>query len=137
MSWTRPSASRCTARCNSSSWTVHHSPWCCNECRGGDGQGVSGFQVGPLPDYTHYWTITEGVTFAAHELIAGRAVSPAFATSLFGLVLVTFLIGRAMPIDPVIAIVGDHAPPDVIAHVRLELGLDRPLYVQFGSTCAI
>jgi peptide/nickel transport system permease protein len=28
--------------------------------------------------------------------------------------------------------VGDHAPPDVIAHVRVELGLDRPLYVQFG-----
>jgi peptide/nickel transport system permease protein len=32
----------------------------------------------------------------------------------------------------VIAIVGDHAPPDVIARVRAELGLDRPLYVQFG-----
>jgi peptide/nickel transport system permease protein len=52
--------------------------------------------------------------------------------TLFGLVLITFLIGRAMPIDPVIAIVGDHAPPDVIAHVRVELGLDRPLIVQFG-----
>jgi peptide/nickel transport system permease protein len=52
--------------------------------------------------------------------------------TLFGLVLVTFLIGRVMPIDPTIAIVGDHAPPDVIAAVRLELGLDRPLYVQFG-----
>jgi peptide/nickel transport system permease protein len=52
--------------------------------------------------------------------------------TLFGLVLVTFLIGRAMPIDPVIAIVGDHAPPDVIARVRTELGLDKPLYVQFG-----
>ncbi len=52
--------------------------------------------------------------------------------TLFGLVLVTFLIGRAMPIDPVIAIVGDHAPPDVIARVRTELGLDEPLYVQFG-----
>jgi peptide/nickel transport system permease protein len=52
--------------------------------------------------------------------------------TLFGLVLVTFLIGRAMPIDPVIAIVGDHAPPDVIARVRTELRLDEPLYVQFG-----
>ncbi len=51
--------------------------------------------------------------------------------TLFGLVLVTFLIGRVMPIDPVIAIVGDHALPDVIARVRVELGLDRPLYVQF------
>jgi peptide/nickel transport system permease protein len=52
--------------------------------------------------------------------------------TLFGLVLVTFLIGRVMPIDPVIAIVGDHAPPDVIAQVRTQLGLDRPLLVQFA-----
>jgi peptide/nickel transport system permease protein len=52
--------------------------------------------------------------------------------TLFGLVLVTFLIGRAMPIDPVIAIVGDHAPADVIARVRKELALDEPLWVQFG-----
>jgi peptide/nickel transport system permease protein len=52
--------------------------------------------------------------------------------TLFGLILITFLIGRAMPIDPVIAIAGDHAPPDVIARVRLELGLDKPLPVQFA-----
>ena len=52
--------------------------------------------------------------------------------TLFGLVLVTFLIGRVMPIDPVIAIVGDHAPPDVMARVRLELGLDKPLPIQFA-----
>jgi len=52
--------------------------------------------------------------------------------TLFGLILVTFLIGRAMPIDPVIAIAGDHAPPDVIARVRTELGLDKPLPVQFA-----
>ncbi|MBV8703091.1 MAG: ABC transporter permease [Acetobacteraceae bacterium] len=37
-----------------------------------------------------------------------------------------------MPIDPVVAVVGDHAPPDVVARVRTELGLDRPLPVQFG-----
>jgi peptide/nickel transport system permease protein len=52
--------------------------------------------------------------------------------TLLGLILITFLIGRVMPIDPVVAIVGDHAPPDVIARVRTELGLDRPLPVQFG-----
>lgn len=51
--------------------------------------------------------------------------------TLFGLILVTFLIGRVMPIDPIIAIVGDHAPPDVVARVREQLGLDRPLVVQF------
>ena len=52
--------------------------------------------------------------------------------TLFGLALVTFLIGRVMPIDPVIAIAGDHAPPDVVARIRDQLGLDRPLLVQFG-----
>lgn len=51
--------------------------------------------------------------------------------TLFGLILVTFIIGRAMPVDPVTAIAGDRAPADVIAHIRLELGLDRPLAVQF------
>jgi peptide/nickel transport system permease protein len=64
-----------------------------------------------------------------HPALSGIASVP---ITLFGLLLVTFLIGRVMPIDPVIAIVGDHAPPDVIARVRTELGLDRPLYVQFG-----
>ena len=48
-----------------------------------------------------------------------------------GLLAVTFFIGRVMPIDPVLAIVGDRAPADVVAQVRLELGLDEPLYVQF------
>ncbi len=62
--------------------------------------------------------------------LAGTASS--LLVTLFGLVLVTFLIGRVMPIDPVIAIIGDHAPVDVVARVRVELGLDRPLYVQFG-----
>lgn len=64
-----------------------------------------------------------------------RALSASAASipiTLFGLVLVTFLIGRVVPIDPVIAIVGDHAPPSVVAHVRAELGLDRSLPVQFG-----
>jgi peptide/nickel transport system permease protein len=61
--------------------------------------------------------------------LAGFASVP---LTLLGLVLVTFLIGRAMPIDPVIAIVGDHATPDVIARVRLQLGLDDPLWQQFA-----
>jgi len=69
------------------------------------------------------------------SLARARRVGGTFASlpvTLFGLILVTFLIGRVMPIDPVIAIVGDHAPPDVVAHVGEQLGLDRPLVVQFG-----
>jgi len=55
--------------------------------------------------------------------------------TFFGLLLVTFLIGRVMPIDPVIAIVGDRAPQDVYERVRNALGLDRPLYEQFFRYC--
>ena len=50
-----------------------------------------------------------------------------------GLLAVTFFIGRVMPVDPVLAIVGDRAPEHVIARVREELGLNKPLYAQFYS----
>ncbi len=52
-------------------------------------------------------------------------------TTLLGLAAVTFFIGRVVPIDPVLAIVGDRAPPQVYERVRTELGLDRPLAEQF------
>jgi len=68
---------------------------------------------------------------AASRLRVLAATSASIPITLFGLVLVTFLIGRVMPIDPVLAIVGDRAPADVVAATRLELGLDEPLYVQF------
>ncbi|MCZ7449697.1 ABC transporter permease [Agrobacterium rhizogenes] len=51
--------------------------------------------------------------------------------TLFGLMVITFMIGRVMPVDPVIAAVGDNAPEDVIVRVRAEMGLDQPLVVQF------
>ena len=49
-----------------------------------------------------------------------------------GLLAVTFFIGRVMPIDPVLAIVGDRAPEHVVQRVREELGLNKPLYEQFA-----
>ncbi|MFC1460120.1 ABC transporter permease [Microvirga arabica] len=52
-------------------------------------------------------------------------------TTLLGLAAVTFFIGRVVPIDPVIAIVGDRAPAQVYERVRQELGLDLPLIQQF------
>ena len=53
------------------------------------------------------------------------------ALTLLGLLAVTFFIGRVVPIDPVLAVVGDQAPRDVYEAVRRELGLDQPLLVQF------
>ena len=53
------------------------------------------------------------------------------AVTLFGLLLVTFLIGRVVPVDPVLSVVGDRASPSTYEKVYLELGLDKPLYEQF------
>ena len=49
-----------------------------------------------------------------------------------GLLAVTFFIGRVMPVDPVLAVVGDRAPEHVVQRVREEMGLNKPLYAQFG-----
>jgi peptide/nickel transport system permease protein len=51
--------------------------------------------------------------------------------TFLGLLLVTFLIGRVVPIDPVLAVVGDKASAEVYQRVRLELGLHLPLWQQF------
>jgi peptide/nickel transport system permease protein len=63
------------------------------------------------------------------RLLAGTLGS--VPVTLFGLVLITFLIGRVVPIDPVLAVVGDRAPQSVVEQARREMGLDRPLPVQF------
>lgn len=65
--------------------------------------------------------------------LAGRAAGLLLSVALtfLGLLLVTFLIGRVVPIDPVLAAVGDRAPADVYERVRIELGLDLPLWRQF------
>ncbi|TCV93038.1 ABC transporter permease [Biostraticola tofi] len=52
--------------------------------------------------------------------------------TLFGLSVLTFFIGRVMPTDPVLAAAGDNAPQAVIERIRAEMGLDQPLWVQFG-----
>ncbi len=63
------------------------------------------------------------------KIIGRTALS--IAVTFFGLLLVTFLIGRVVPIDPVLAVVGDRASAETYEAARLELGLDKPLYVQF------
>jgi peptide/nickel transport system permease protein len=63
--------------------------------------------------------------------ILGRELST-IAITMFGLLLITFLIARVIPIDPVLAVVGDNAKPDVYEAARIELGLDKPLWQQFA-----
>ena len=52
--------------------------------------------------------------------------------TFLGLLAITFFIGRVIPIDPVLAVVGDRAPKAVYDAARLQLGLDKPLIVQFS-----
>lgn len=54
-----------------------------------------------------------------------------FAFTLLGLAFLTFLIGRIVPIDPVITIIGENAPQAAYDRTYRELGLDQPVIVQF------
>jgi ABC-type dipeptide/oligopeptide/nickel transport system permease component len=51
--------------------------------------------------------------------------------TLLGVTLVTFLLMRSIPGDPVIGMVGARADEEVISQMRHNLGLDRPLAVQY------
>jgi peptide/nickel transport system permease protein len=53
------------------------------------------------------------------------------AITFTGLLAVTFVIGRKVPIDPVLAILGDRASASAYAAARIQLGLDKPLVEQF------
>ena len=61
--------------------------------------------------------------------LGGAAFS--LAVTLLGLLFVTFIISRVVPIDPVIAIVGERASEAQIETARVALGLDKPLWQQF------
>lgn len=51
--------------------------------------------------------------------------------TLLGLLILTFVIGRMMPADPVRAIVGEDATRETYEMVYQQLGLDRPIWEQF------
>jgi dipeptide transport system permease protein len=52
--------------------------------------------------------------------------------SLIGVVIVTFLLTRALPGDPAAYFAGPAATKEAIEQIRVTLGLDKPLYVQFA-----
>ena len=51
---------------------------------------------------------------------------------LFGVLLLGFLLMQVVPTDPATVRAGPTATPEVIAAIRSDLGLDRPLWEQFG-----
>ncbi len=50
---------------------------------------------------------------------------------VFILLSIVFVVLRVMPGDPVSAFLGAHAPPQVIAQKKAELGLNKPILVQY------
>jgi len=52
---------------------------------------------------------------------------------VFGVVTITFVIARVVPSDPASQWAGPRATPEQREQARKELGLDKPLIVQFGE----
>ncbi len=65
------------------------------------------------------------VKFVLRRLLFGLVV-------LLGVIIFTFFLTRVIPSNPAAKWAGPRATPEQIAKARVELGLDRPLYVQFG-----
>src|SRR5579863_2978165 len=51
--------------------------------------------------------------------------------TLFGLVLLVFLVSHVVPSDPARTMAGENATPEQVEKLRHEYGLDLPLPVQF------
>jgi peptide/nickel transport system permease protein/oligopeptide transport system permease protein len=51
---------------------------------------------------------------------------------LFGISLLLFFMLRALPGDPAQVLAGQMATPEDIEHIRHQLGLDRPVYIQYA-----
>jgi peptide/nickel transport system permease protein len=63
------------------------------------------------------------------KYISRRLITLVFV--LFGMSLVTFTISHVIPIDPAAAAAGMESSPQVIEQIRQEMGLDKPLHVQY------
>src|SRR6056297_2518624 len=54
---------------------------------------------------------------------------------IVGVVVISFILTRALPGDPAVQFAGLAATPESIAQVREALGLDKPLIQQFLIYC--
>ena len=54
-----------------------------------------------------------------------------FVVVIFGVVTVTFLLSHVIPADPVGAILGENAPPELVKKTEELLGLHLPLHQQY------
>ncbi|CAN5646589.1 glutathione ABC transporter permease GsiC [soil metagenome] len=52
---------------------------------------------------------------------------------LFGVTVIVFMIIHLAPGDPAQMVAGPTAPPEVVENVREQLGLNRPILIQYGT----
>src|SRR5215469_15526446 len=54
------------------------------------------------------------------------------AVVLIGTSLITFAVAFLVPADPAVTLAGAKADPQTLASIRREMGLDKPVYIQYG-----
>jgi peptide/nickel transport system permease protein len=52
---------------------------------------------------------------------------------MFAVATLVFFMLRLVPGDPIAAMLADVGDPDAVDEIRAKLGLDRPMYVQYGK----
>lgn len=62
---------------------------------------------------------------------AGAGPLVSILIAFIGLLVIIFFMGRILPIDPVLAIVGDQADASTYQQVAREMGYDKPIVQQF------
>ena len=65
------------------------------------------------------------LAYLVRRIVFGAAV-------LVGTSVITFAIAFIVPADPAVAMAGAKADPQTLASIRSEMGLDRPLYIQYA-----
>jgi peptide/nickel transport system permease protein len=83
----------------------------------------------PRPALRRSWPAGTGMPGAVWR-VSQTAIS--LLITFFGLLFITFLIGRIIPIDPALAVVGERASQAQYEAAYQALGLDKPLVVQFA-----
>ncbi len=86
----------------------------------------------PLSDATHLYKVrricTGGRVMTQYTIRRLLAAIPV----IFGVLLVTFVLARAIPGEPCTAMFGEKANPEICAQFNRERGLDKPITTQFA-----
>lgn len=85
--------------------------------------------MGPMPAHPGLKVPWAGTALARHLIKQILYVVP----TMFGVLVMVFLLIRLTPGDPAIAMLGPYATSESIAALRASLKLDEPLHVQFFS----